>query len=112
MDAESVYVMVLTTTATMADAQRIAESLVTQRLVACAQISPPILSFYQWQGKMERTQEFRICCKTRRERLEEVFDGIRLLHPYQTPQLVAVPITNGSDRYLQWVDDAVRSPVM
>lgn len=107
MNAEFTYVVILTTTETEDDARRIAESLVNRRLVACAQITPPIRSIYRWMGNTVDTLEYRIACKTLRARTNVVFEAIRQLHPYQTPQLVAVPITDGSSDYLRWIDESV-----
>jgi Uncharacterized protein involved in tolerance to divalent cations len=103
------YVMIITTTDQEADAVRLARRLVEERLVACAQIDGPIRSFYHWDGRLEDTAEYRITFKTATTAMETAFKAIRRLHPYRTPQLVALPITAGSPDYLAWIDRSLNA---
>ncbi len=96
-------IQVVTTTAHQADARKIAESLVEQRLAACVQISGPIESWYRWEGKLESAQEWRCTIKTREQLYARVAEAVRALHPYEEPQIVAVPIWESSPGYLAWL---------
>ncbi len=86
------------------DAERIARALVEERLAACAQISGPIESTYHWRGKIETAQEWRCTVKTRRDLYEAVERAIRSLHPYEVPEIVAIPIEAGLPDYLAWIE--------
>ena len=105
----SEYLQVVTTTEQREDAERIARELVERRLAACAQIVGPIRSVYRWQGDIEMAEEWQCWAKTRRELYEPVEQAIRQLHGYQVPEILAVPIIDGSADYLAWLDAEVRS---
>ena len=98
------YIQVITTTQTKDDAQRIAAALVERRLAACAQVAGPITSTYHWQGEVQTATEWQCVAKTRGELYASVEAAIRELHPYQVPEIVATPITSGSQAYLDWID--------
>lgn len=100
----SEFCQIVTTTDTREIAQAIARALVECRLAACAQISGPIESVYRWQGAIETAQEWRLTIKTRAALYPEVESAIRALHPYQTPQIIAIPIATGSADYLAWLE--------
>jgi periplasmic divalent cation tolerance protein len=99
---------VTTTVATQADAERIAAALVGERLAACVQIVGPIASIYRWQGAVERADEWYCHCKTTRERYPALELRIRQLHPYEIPEIIAVPIMAALPAYLAWIEDCVR----
>ena len=94
---------IITTTATADDAQRIARALVEQRLAACVQIVGPIESVYRWQGKIEIAGEFQCWIKTRSDLFDRVEQTIRQLHSYEVPEILAVPVVAGSQKYLDWL---------
>lgn len=98
--AISVYIV----TADMAEAERIAEALVAERLAACVNILGGIRSVYRWQGAVERADEVAMIAKT----TEIMFDGlaarVRALHSYDTPAIVAWPIVAGDAAYLDWIE--------
>lgn len=100
-------IQVTTTTATKEDAQRIAAALVERRLAACVQVGGPITSCYRWQGAIETAEEWLCTIKTTRAAYEQVERAIRQLHPYDEPEIIAVPIVAGSAGYLQWLDRQV-----
>ncbi len=101
------YLQIITTTATEADAQKIAAALVERRLAACVQISGPIRSTYRWRGKVEIAQEWQCTAKTRGECYGKVEEAIKGLHPYEVPEILAVPILAASQEYLRWIDRQV-----
>ena len=99
---------VTTTVATQADAERIAAALVEERLAACVQVAGPIISTYRWQGAVERVTEWHCHCKTTRARYPALEARLRELHPYETPEIIALPIGAGSPAYLAWIEEGVR----
>lgn len=101
------YIQVVTTTATQDEAEIIARALVEERLAACTQIVGPITSIYRWEGKIETSQEFQCWAKSRRALYGQIEAAIRRLHPYQVPEILALPIVAGSENYLKWLDGEV-----
>jgi len=102
------YVQVVTTTASREDAERIARGLVEGRLAACVQVLGPVTSTYHWQGAIETSQEWLLVAKSRRDLYEAIEKAIRQAHPYQVPEILAVPILAGSADYLAWLDGEVK----
>lgn len=84
-------------------ARRIAEQLVTEHLVACANILPEVQSIYHWEGKVERASETMVFFKTTESRLAAFQAKLKALHPYDVPEIVAVRVSDGLPEYLQWV---------
>jgi periplasmic divalent cation tolerance protein len=99
--------LVLTTVARAEDAERIAEALVERRLAACVNVLPGVRSIYRWKGAVERDEERLLVVKTRADRFDALRDAILALHPYEVPEVVAVPIEAGSPAYLRWLDESV-----
>lgn len=81
----------------------IASALVAERLAACVNRVPGVSSTYRWKGEVCRDTEELLLIKTTRERFEAVRDRILALHPYELPEVIAVDITRGLDRYLSWI---------
>lgn len=86
-------------------APEIARALVERRLAACVNVVPGVRSFYRWQGKLEEDQESTLLVKTRADRVEELTRAVRELHPYEVPEVIALPIEAGAGNpaYLAWV---------
>lgn len=99
--------LVTTTAPDRATADAIAAALVDRRLAACVQVSGPITSVYRWQGAVETSEEWLCTAKTTDERWEAIEALIAELHPYETPELVATPITQASAAYAAWVRNEV-----
>jgi periplasmic divalent cation tolerance protein len=99
------YIQVMTTTETKEQAQTIAQHLVERKLVACVQITGPITSIYRWKGKVENAQEWLCLIKTQDDLYNKVEAAIKSQHPYETPEIIAVPIIKGSKEYLSWLED-------
>ena len=106
MSAE--FLTVLTTTDKKADADRIARTLVERKLAACVQVLGPIQSTYRWKGQIESAEEWLCLIKTKGSRYQAVEEAIRELHPYEVPEIVALPIVHGSKSYLSWLDESVQ----
>ncbi len=88
-------------------AQSIANHLVDKGLAACVNILPGVQSVYRWQGKRESAQEHLLAIKARHDAYGRLEQAIVDLHPYELPEIIAVPITHGLAGYLAWIDDNV-----
>jgi periplasmic divalent cation tolerance protein len=88
-------------------ADRVAMALVTERLAACAQVTGPVQSTYRWRGAVESATEWSCQCKTTADRMPALIARIRELHPYELPEIVALPITDGDPAYLRWIEESV-----
>ncbi len=98
------YIQIVTTIGRREDADRIAQALVAARLAACVQVIGPITSTYRWRGKIETAEEWQCWAKSRRELYDEVEQAIRRIHPYEIPEILAMPILAGNADYLAWLD--------
>ena len=104
------YVLVLTTWPEGGDAAAFARILVEERLAACVNILPGVTSVYRWQGTVESETERQLWMKTRRACVRPLWERVRALHPYETPEFVVLPVVDGSDAYLAWIGDSTRAP--
>jgi periplasmic divalent cation tolerance protein len=101
-----------TTLATRADADRLAAEVVALGLAACAQVEGPIISHYLWQGKTERTEEFRLCLKCLPDKLAALEIHVLSHHPYATPEWLVVRAERVGEKYLSWAgSNATKSPL-
>jgi periplasmic divalent cation tolerance protein len=101
------YIQVLTTTATKEEAQKIADTLVENRLAGCVQVAGPIVSTFWWKGKIERAEEWLCVMKSKRSLYDALERSIKAHHTYETPEVIAIPVVAGSQEYLQWLDHAL-----
>ncbi len=100
-------VVVLMTAGSREEASRLAEMLVGARLAACVQIMPEMESVYRWKGKVHREPEILLLAKTVRGNFAELEREVRALHSYDTPEIVALPVTAVSTPYLEWLTGTV-----
>lgn len=110
MTSPPVCCQVTTTLPDRAAADRIAATMVDEHLAACAQVVGPIDSTYRWEEKVERATEWYCHLKTTLARAPALRARLRVLHPYDTPEIVAVRIADGDPDYLRWVEASVASP--
>ena len=103
--------VVLTNCPDVEVADRIARTIVEQRLAACVNRLAPVESVYRWQGAIERATEVPLLIKTTRERYAEIEQAIRALHPYDVPEIIAMPVSAGLASYLRWVADETQPPL-
>jgi periplasmic divalent cation tolerance protein len=101
------HLQVVTTTEHKDDAESIGKMLVEKRLAACAQLVGPIVSTYWWKGAIETAEEWLCYVKTRNSLYDQLEKAIKAMHPYETPEIVAMPIVRGSNDYLEWIDTEV-----
>lgn len=100
-DAEAIVVLI--TAGSREEAARLAEMLVGARLAACVQIMPEMQSVYRWKGNVHREPEILLLAKTVRTNFVELEREVRALHSYETPEIVALPVTDVSTSYLAWL---------
>ena len=105
--ADTKYVVLLSTTASVDEARQISDHLITNHLAACVNIIPSIQSVYWWDNKVNHDAEVLMLIKTESSFIEEVEQSIRELHSYQTPELIALPLQYGIAEYLQWMSEAL-----
>ena len=96
-------IVILTNLPDRASALKLAGELVEQRLAACVNVLAECSSVYRWEGRVKSATEVPVLIKTRAQRYDEVEAEIRRLHPYELPEIVAVPVVRGLDEYLEWV---------
>jgi periplasmic divalent cation tolerance protein len=103
--------LVLTNVPDATAAKALARRLVEQRLAACVNILPGVQSVYQWQGAIEEVSEVTLLVKTVQSRYAELEAAIRAGHPYQVPEIIALPITAGLPQYLDWITQETKKNV-
>lgn len=103
MDTNTDCLWVYCTTASIEEARKISKILIEEKLAACINLIPQIYSIYQWQGKIEETQEIALIAKTTVYSLENLKQTIIQHHSYECPCIVALPIIEGNQDFLQWI---------
>lgn len=96
-------VTVLTTVASTEEAEALVRALLDRRLVACGTLVPGARSLYRWEGRIADEQEVLVILKTRSARLELLQAAFAELHPYKVPELLALPVVAGAEKYLGWI---------
>ena len=96
-------IVVLTTVASNDEAVQLVRSLLERRIIACGTIMPAARSLYRWEGKIADEQETVVLLKTRSARIETLQVAFGELHPYKVPELLALPVASGADKYLAWI---------
>ncbi|MCL7403249.1 MAG: divalent-cation tolerance protein CutA [Thaumarchaeota archaeon] len=104
----SEYIQVLTTVDSREKAEEIAGKLLNARLAACIQIIGPIKSMYWWKGVIEYSQEWICLVKTKAEMYNEVESMIKNSHSYEVPEIIAIPVIHGYDKYLEWLTSELK----
>ena len=97
--------MVITTAGKKEDAQKIAKSLVEKRVAGCVQVIGPISSTYWWKNDIEIDEEWICFIKSKKSVYDTLEEAIKSVHPYETPEIIAIPITEGSKQYFRWLDN-------
>jgi len=102
------YIITIVTTASREEAETIVQRLLEARLIACANILGPVHSRFRWSGKIEKTQEYLILMKSRRDLFEKLSEAVKALHSYEVPEILALPIVEGSKAYMDWLSNCLR----
>ena len=103
----SPHLLIYITCGSEENARQIATSLIEEHLAACVNILPNIQSIYRWQGEVESASEYLLLAKTRREAFAALRERVCVLHHYELPELIAVPIVAGLEPYLNWITESV-----
>ncbi len=102
------YIQVSTTTEEREDAERMARVLVEKRLAGCVQIVGPMSSTYWWKGNVEVAEEWLCIIKSSRRLYNKLEETIKEVHPYETPEIIAVPVIEGSKDFLEWLGSEIK----
>jgi len=101
-------VVIFVTAASLGEGKKIARHLVETKLAACVNILQPMESVYRWEGKIAEEREFLLIIKSTGELFPEIEAEISKIHSYDTPEIICLPVIEGSRNYLQWVSDSVK----
>jgi periplasmic divalent cation tolerance protein len=105
-------IVVLSACGSAEEAKTLARHLVETRVAACVNVIPEVYSVFHWEGKVDEASEWMLVIKSTRGRLEALKAELRKMHTYSVPEVVAVPIVDGSAEYLEWVDREVGEPTL
>lgn len=105
------YIQVFTSTEKKEDAEKISKELVEKRLAGCIQIMGPISSTFWWKDDIETIEEWLCRVKSKKSLYEELEKAIKEIHPYETPEIIAVPIVAGNKEYLEWLSKELAQPI-
>lgn len=97
-------VVIMTTVASAEEAVTLVRALLERRLIACGTVLPGARSLYRWEGKVADEQEVMVFLKTRSARVDSLRVAFGELHPYKVPELLALPVTAGAEKYLAWIN--------
>ena len=107
MREETTYVVVLSTVPSVEIGLEIAHDLVENLLAACVNIIPRIMSVYEWEGEIREDEEALLIIKTRLMYVDNLIERIMEIHPYDIPEVIALPVVEGSSEYLEWIDSVI-----
>lgn len=103
------YVIVMITTPSKEVGETIANTLLEKKLAACVNLIAPIFSHYTWEGKINRDEEVLLLVKSRAEIFtSQLVPAVQAVHPYEVPEIIALPILTGAQNYLTWIDDVTQ----
>lgn len=99
------YMVVLITCPGMSDGERIAKALLKDKLAACVNVLPDVLSFFRWSGKIKESEEALLVVKTKKAALRKLVKKVKDMHQYENPEIIALPIVGGSKYYTKWIEE-------
>jgi periplasmic divalent cation tolerance protein len=102
------YIVVLVTAKDKQEAEKITQSLLKERLIACANIVTTVTSFFHWSGKIDRAEECLIVMKSRSDLFAQVVEQVKGSHSYEVPEILALPIIDASTTYLDWMGGVLK----
>ena len=108
MSTKTNFIIVLVTTANRAEAEKISQTLLKEKLIACANIINPVTSFFHWSGKVDKCEECLVLMKSRLDLFAELCERVKGLHSYEVPEVLALPIVEGSTAYLGWMGEVLK----
>jgi len=108
MEQNMVYMVVLVTTSSFVEAEKIAKTLLEEKLIACANIIGPVRSLFWWREKIESAEEYVVLMKSRLDLFNKLSERIRALHSYEVPEIIALPIVRAYADYMEWLQSCLR----
>ena len=105
---ENPYIIVLVATASKQEAEKIAQNLLKEKLIACANIFGPVTSHFHWSGKIECSEEFLMILKSRMDLFKRLSEAVCEMHSYKVPEILALPVVAGIKPYLDWMNDFLK----
>lgn len=103
MPLKNNYILILVATKDKPEAEKITKALLSERLIACGNIVNPVTSFFHWSGQIEKSDECLIFMKSRMDLFSQVVERVKGLHSYEVPEILALPIVDGSAAYFDWM---------
>ena len=103
------YCIINCTAGNKEEALKISRELVKKKLIACSNIIPSITSVYSWEGRISGEAEVLMLMKTKTALFDRVKEEILKLHSYEVPEIIAVPVINGSESYIKWIDENTKA---
>jgi periplasmic divalent cation tolerance protein len=101
------HIVVLITTPSKEEAEKIANYLVENHIVACVNIVEKVNSVFFWQGNIEKAEESLMIIKTKKGVFKKLIEEVRKMHSYTVPEIIALPIIDGFEDYLKWIEETV-----
>jgi periplasmic divalent cation tolerance protein len=102
------FIVIMSTVSSQIEAGQIGEDLISKKLAACVNVIPGVTSYYRWSGEAQIGRELIVLVKTLKENYEKVQEIIKEHHSYELPEIIAMPIVAGDDKYLRWIDGCSR----
>ncbi|CXJ29339.1 cutA, putative [Plasmodium berghei] len=107
-DNKNPFIAVYVTTPSKEIAESISNILLNEKLASCINIIPGVLSLYHWKGEIAKDNEFLMMIKTKKHLFGQIVKTVKSNHPYEVPEVISVPIHQGSNDYLNWISDSVK----
>ncbi len=102
-------IVVLSTCASAEEAERLARRVIDDRLAACVNVLSPVRSFYRWKGEVQDSAEWLLIIKSTRDKFDALRAALESAHTYEVPEVIAIPIVDGSPNYLSWIEQELQS---
>jgi len=102
------YILILVATKDKQEAEKITKALLNERLIACGNIAGSVTSFFHWTGQIEKSEEYLVVMKSRMDLFAQVAERVKGLHSYEVPEILALPIVDGSKTYLDWMSSVLQ----
>lgn len=103
------FIVIFITTKSAMEANKIAKKLLEERLIACANIVNGVRSLFWWDSKVNKTLEYLLVIKSKKSQFKKIVETVKKYHSYSVPEIIALPIIEGNDDYLNWIDETVRN---
>ena len=102
------FILVITTSGSDSEAKKLAQALIENKLAACVNIIPSITSIFRWEGKISAEPELMLIAKSHQKFFSKIKEKILSIHSYDIPEIISVPISEGSEEYLKWIEEQLQ----